>query len=495
MLYRRALSLTLLCLVPLAPLWAGTITIEPERPTSQDVFRVAFHENMWFEVCEPTLKSIEVLEDRIVLKAVPPGSCTLQLVHNPYDLAAEVGPLPAGKYTVIVETVDGNNGLHEPVTQTSEVSIAEASGPGPDPSPAMPGCVRGPRPAATLLLPYFEVDLEDPSGRNTLASVYNVSSEAVVAHVVVWTNWAVPVLSFDLAIAGDGVRSIDLRSLIVDARLPMSELPQQSEALFPRCARPLEVPELDPAAHASLLARLSGQPDPPIVCYSSPVEGGRVANGFVTIDVVGDCSGSELRHPLDDGYFSDGGFGLAADSNVLWGDFYLVDVSQSFAQGLELVSVIADAERFGAGSETFYHRPESHRAPLGHTYRTRFFRGGAFDGGTELLVWNGSFEGEADNCGTEVGGMYLEANFRNEAGVSDSTRALFHNEATMRLRLGEEMWSVGASFGSVDLSTGGLPGTTEPFPVARQGWVAPLLSAGGRYSVGLNAVQLEGPCP
>ena len=39
-------------------------------------------------------------------------------------------------------------------------------------------------PAATLLLPYFEVDLDDPAGVTTLMSINNASATAVLAHVV-----------------------------------------------------------------------------------------------------------------------------------------------------------------------------------------------------------------------------------------------------------------------------------------------------------------------
>lgn len=38
-------------------------------------------------------------------------------------------------------------------------------------------------PAATLLLPYFEVDLTNPNGITTLFSVNNASASAAVAHV------------------------------------------------------------------------------------------------------------------------------------------------------------------------------------------------------------------------------------------------------------------------------------------------------------------------
>src|SRR4051794_32106715 len=42
-------------------------------------------------------------------------------------------------------------------------------------------------PAATLLLPYFEVSLDDPGAIQTLFSINNASATAVLAHVVVWS--------------------------------------------------------------------------------------------------------------------------------------------------------------------------------------------------------------------------------------------------------------------------------------------------------------------
>ena len=42
-------------------------------------------------------------------------------------------------------------------------------------------------PAATLLLPYFEVDLASQNGVQTLFSINNASASAAVARVTVWT--------------------------------------------------------------------------------------------------------------------------------------------------------------------------------------------------------------------------------------------------------------------------------------------------------------------
>jgi hypothetical protein len=45
-------------------------------------------------------------------------------------------------------------------------------------------------PAATLLLPYFEVDLDDQSRGTTLFTVTNVTNVDRVAHVTLWTDRA-----------------------------------------------------------------------------------------------------------------------------------------------------------------------------------------------------------------------------------------------------------------------------------------------------------------
>ena len=68
-------------------------------------------------------------------------------------------------------------------------------------------------PAATLLLPYFEVDLDDPNGVDTLFSINNASASAVLAHVIVWTDLSVQVLDFDVYLTGYDVQTINLRDI------------------------------------------------------------------------------------------------------------------------------------------------------------------------------------------------------------------------------------------------------------------------------------------
>src|SRR6266550_1707987 len=72
-------------------------------------------------------------------------------------------------------------------------------------------------PAATLLLPYFEVDAYAPigSGPTTLFTITNTSRYPQIAHVTLWTDWAFPVLGFNLFLTGYDVQAINLYDVIV----------------------------------------------------------------------------------------------------------------------------------------------------------------------------------------------------------------------------------------------------------------------------------------
>jgi hypothetical protein len=85
-------------------------------------------------------------------------------------------------------------------------------------------------PAATLLLPYFEVDLNNPNGLTTLFSVNNASATAVLAHVVIWSDLSVPVLDFNIYLTGYDVQSINLRDIIVNGTLPRTASAGQDPA-------------------------------------------------------------------------------------------------------------------------------------------------------------------------------------------------------------------------------------------------------------------------
>ncbi len=65
----------------------------------------------------------------------------------------------------------------------------------------------------------------------------------------------------------------------------------------------------------------------------------------------------------------------------------------NLAQGSEAVHIVADAARFGGRHPDLLRRLDrSHRATTparlsARSYRARFLNGGAFSGGTDLVVW------------------------------------------------------------------------------------------------------------
>src|SRR5262249_23460888 len=81
-------------------------------------------------------------------------------------------------------------------------------------------CNTEPTPAATLLLPYFEVNLDDPLGLTTLFSVNNASKVAVLAHITLWSDLSVPVLELNIYLTGFDVQTFNLRDLLVGGVIP-----------------------------------------------------------------------------------------------------------------------------------------------------------------------------------------------------------------------------------------------------------------------------------
>ncbi|HEX3071478.1 MAG TPA: hypothetical protein VHX14_23130, partial [Thermoanaerobaculia bacterium] len=74
-------------------------------------------------------------------------------------------------------------------------------------------CDIGVAPAATLLLPYFEVDFTNRT-QDTLFTITNTSRFPQVAHATVWTDWSYPVLDFNIYLTGYDVQGISMNSIL-----------------------------------------------------------------------------------------------------------------------------------------------------------------------------------------------------------------------------------------------------------------------------------------
>jgi hypothetical protein len=80
-------------------------------------------------------------------------------------------------------------------------------------------CDIGTTPAATLLLPYFNVDFGGGNTANTVFTIVNTSRFPQIAHVVLWTDWSFAALDFNIFLTGYDVQSISLRDIFANGQI------------------------------------------------------------------------------------------------------------------------------------------------------------------------------------------------------------------------------------------------------------------------------------
>ena len=259
-----------------------------------------------------------------------------------------------------------------------------------------------PRPSATLLLPYFEVDLD---GTGTfLVRIRNSEAAPVVAHAVFWTDLARPTIDFDIYLSGFDTVVLDLGRLFRDGDLPLTGpevLPAGPYSLpnedFPDCEFPL--PDRLPASLHGLIREVhTGRPSPVVFSGCGGIDhGDNVARGFLTLDAMNTCY---LGLPGDPGYFGDGGTGNASNRNTLWGEYFWTDGEAGIHIADSLVHIEArDSLANGfwqAGDFTFYNRyldpaTTDNREPLPTTWSLRYsHEPGLAGSSTEILCWRDS---------------------------------------------------------------------------------------------------------
>ncbi|MFY9820132.1 MAG: hypothetical protein WAM82_02045 [Thermoanaerobaculia bacterium] len=388
-------------------------------------------------------------------------------------------------------------------------------------------CALDERPGATLLLPYFEVDLDHADGRTTLFSVNNASATAVLANVVLWTDLGVPSFTFPLYLTGYDVQTFNLRDLFNGAMVKTASAAQDPDDIisprgvhsqdvaFSSCTGFLPQPDLPPAVRDHVRAAHIGQFSLLWNACGGQGLGDHVARGYVTVDTVSRCA---TLTPADAGYFGPGG--IATNQNVLWGDFFFVDPSKDYADGDNLVRLKADATAY-AGKATFYGRYVSHsgadgRQSLPPDWAARFIDGSAFTEGTDLIVWRDSGQVVAPfPCGhppswyplilaehvifDEEEHPYIPPVFpfserfpESKAQPPQPPADQIPAEAN-RVRVGEQL-PVPFDFGWIYLYLGAQRFVPSFGFNSLQGWVGMEMKAGGRFSVGFGATPLSTGC-
>ena len=372
-------------------------------------------------------------------------------------------------------------------------------------------------PAATLLVPYFEVDIANADGINTLFSINNASATAVLAHVTVWTDQSVPALDFDVYLTGYDVQTISLRDIFVNGNVPITasdgqdpkdtispQGPVSQDINFASCSSlPYPSPFVSPPFRAHLQAWLQGNQSPATGNCAGSKQKDNILRGYVTVDTVNACN---LFFPSDWAFYGP----FVTFQNVLWGDVFYVNPAQNFAQGDTVVHIEGCATCFAPGDHTFYGRyngatAADGREPLPTTMAARFVNGGGFDGGTDYLVWreaNASASGYSCTLNGPASWYPLESTqivifdeqeqpvTSEECPSGDPTCeqvVVIPNEAN-RIDVAADLLSP-FNFGWAYLNLQ-HPDTAYADPYAQM-WLTATMDAEGRFSVGFSGIQLD----
>jgi hypothetical protein len=338
-------------------------------------------------------------------------------------------------------------------------------------------CDIGVTPAATLLLPYFEVDVASAQNlaQNTIFTITNTSRFPQIAHVVVWTDWSYPVLDFNIFLTGYDVQGISMYDVIVrgivappSPGFPIAGTTSVNPATGPS---PIGSRSVDPvtgnfnpnfqAGAISTCTNLPGNLPVSLVtdvrnalttgaytangsltCVGTPGTasgriGGTHANaiGYVTVDVANTCS---INLPVTPAYFAT----EILYDNVLIGDYQQINpnpTTGNYAGGNPMVHIRAVPEGGLSGSVpgtnlpfTFYDRytvgapggrTSDRRQPLPSTFAARFIQGGTGQFNTNYKIWREGVTNSQTACA-----VY---NWNSALPVTDIVRFDEHENPTL----------------------------------------------------------------
>ena len=405
-------------------------------------------------------------------------------------------------------------------------------------------------PAATLLLPYFEVKLDDTTGVNTTFSINNATATAVLAHVTLWTDEGVPTFNYDVYLTGYDSQTVNLASLFNSGIVPITADAgtDPTDTISPKgfksqdinfapsggtlgtCEVPYSSPELSATELKHIRTAHTGRRSDVLNGCAGGNYGDLVARGYVTVDVVGQCTSVNATDPS---YFTS----ITTQQNVLWGDYTITNEANNSESASSLVHIescsgsgyYAGSDQaalcpFVAGDYTFYGRLNTftgtdQREPLATTFATRFVNGGTFNGGTDLLVWRDNKvsptgANKKHNCSktpswfplsqsdvvswdeTEnpVDLCFLPDNVSPPIGGVQSCFPLVTQRVPTASGnpLGKPV-NVPQSFGWIVLNLNHTLASNDPMPGIAQAWVESVQSANGRFAVGFQAIPFDNP--
>ncbi|HET8772482.1 MAG TPA: hypothetical protein VFP80_01775 [Thermoanaerobaculia bacterium] len=334
-------------------------------------------------------------------------------------------------------------------------------------------------PAATLLLPYFEVDLDQPGGETTLFTVTNVTNTDAIARVTLWTDRGYPALTFNVFLTGYDTQSLNLYDVLARGVIAATPPPRGHFSDPNPAIRACDGFGTGPVPAEIRAAFTTGSI--PGVCEDV---GGvhENATGYATIDVVGNCSASTPRDPAY--WISDIRF-----DNILMGDYQ--QLGAAGAQGAPLVHIRAVPE--GRTQRTFYSRytARDRRQPLPSQFAVRW------DEGTSLRIWREGRTGVSATCadyaadaGLAVADIVTFDEQENAAGLGSGDRVEL--TASTKTAAGDPLFpqlANGASSGWIYLNLD--RSARDEF--ASQAWVVSSTDAHGE-STAVDAVALGNGC-
>jgi hypothetical protein len=258
-------------------------------------------------------------------------------------------------------------------------------------------------PAATLLLPYFEVDIENDVSVRTIFTLRNPTGSAAIAHIMLFTDYGVGTLAFDVVVLAHSQQRFDLKDIIVsNSRELVNDSPVQDplpdpteDALF---ANGFETGDLSGwdghlsdisieelrAYHTGAVASRTGK-------VGGFAHGDSIARGYVLIDSVATAGIPDF--PSAPGYFVSGGFGFARNTNIFTGEYQMIDDPENSSIGNAMVHIEASGPGGTVpGDYTFYGRyiaavAADNREPLATQWNVRINNAGIFNGGTHYIYW------------------------------------------------------------------------------------------------------------
>jgi hypothetical protein len=401
------------------------------------------------------------------------------------------------------------------------------------------------RPGATLLLPYFEVDLNNEQGMTTLFSVNNASATAMLTKVTLWSDLGIPVFGFNLYLTGYDAQTMNVRD-ILNGRVPFTasvgqdfqnrvtpQGPLSQDINFASCTGvltsgtnpPVQLP-VDPIYISYMQSTLTGGPSSFHTgrCIGRNLGTPGIARGYITVDTINACN---VFHPSEPFYNV-----FLTFQNTLFGEYQYIDPSQDYAVGDALVHVNAennfsapDPDLTTPGEYTFYGRfnawtASDRREPLATTFAARFVspkefktvaksrRRAIMPAGTELVVWRDPKVSNVNGFICSSGGpswypLTHESAFAfdEQESVEDLlTPANLFPAAAQRVAVASTALPTTFASGWMFLNLNQFNVVAGPNPpedpTAAQAWVTVLQRVrqganGGRYEVGYRAVRLD----